>query len=86
MVQLASSNKHFDIPQAVSSIFTGRESQLEELRAAFLSPMSEGKSRMQRRFVISGLGGSGKTQWFVSFRAIQSALTLGMRPAPRLLI
>lgn len=65
MVQFASSNKHFDIPQAVSSIFTGREHQLEELRAAFLSPLPEGEGRMQKRFVISGLGGSGKTQWFV---------------------
>ena len=78
MVQLASSNKHFDIPQAVSSIFTGRESQLEELRAAFLNPLSDGKDRMQRRFVISGLGGSGKTQWLVPFRVVHSALNLGI--------
>lgn len=63
MVQLASSNKHFDIPQNVSSIFTGREAQIEELGAAFLAPLPKGKSQMQRRFVISGLGGSGKTQW-----------------------
>jgi len=63
MVRLASSNKHFGIPQTVSSIFTGREAQIEELGAAFLAPSPEGRSQMQRRFVISGLGGSGKTQW-----------------------
>lgn len=68
MVRLASSNKHFDIPQTVSSIFTGRETQLEQLGEAFLAPLPKGESQMQRRFVISGLGGSGKTQWFVNFK------------------
>ncbi|APA06313.1 hypothetical protein sscle_01g010830 [Sclerotinia sclerotiorum 1980 UF-70] len=60
-------NKHFYIPQNVSSIFTGRESLLEELKHAFdiSSPLE--RNHTQRRFVIYGLGGSGKTQFYCKF-------------------
>ncbi|KAL2845384.1 tetratricopeptide repeat domain-containing protein [Aspergillus pseudodeflectus] len=48
-------NKHFYIPQNVMSYYTGREKQLSELE------------QMLDRFVIHGLGGSGKTQFCCKF-------------------
>ena len=60
---LASPNQHFDIPQTVSSIFTGRKEFLEDVRTSFTAPSSPGQRQIQKRFVIYGLGGSGKTQF-----------------------
>lgn len=67
VLSLASGNKHFDIPQTVSSIFTGREAQLEELNTTFFAPSSTVQSRNQKRFVIYGVAGSGKTQFCCKF-------------------
>ncbi|KAL9127016.1 MAG: hypothetical protein Q9217_004031 [Psora testacea] len=60
-------NKHFTIPQTVSSIYTGRRQLLWELKNAFASGSDLGESLMQKRFVIYGLGGSGKTQFSCKF-------------------
>ena len=59
-------NRHFDIPQVVSSIFTGREdvSQMVE-DALFTGDASS--SRQQCRYVVHGIGGSGKTQFCSKF-------------------
>lgn len=69
-MDMVSSNKHFYIPQSVSSLFTGRERELRELREAFLprrgSPLRD-SAQGQRRFVVVGLGGSGKTQFCSKF-------------------
>ncbi|KAA6414008.1 MAG: hypothetical protein FRX48_02370 [Lasallia pustulata] len=62
-----SGNKHFDIPQTVSSIFTGREAQLKELQTTFFAPSSDVETRNQKRFVIYGVAGSGKTQFCCKF-------------------
>lgn len=58
-----SSNKHFYVPHTVSSIFTGRRRLLRDLRDAFNS----GSKELQKRFVIWGLGGSGKTEFCCKF-------------------
>ncbi|KAK1756233.1 hypothetical protein QBC47DRAFT_342927 [Echria macrotheca] len=63
----ASNNDYFDIPQSVSTIFTGREEFLEELRLLFIPPSTKTRKEFQRRFVIHGLGGSGKTQFCSKF-------------------
>ena len=63
-------NKYFDTPQSVSSIFTGRETELDELGRTFFAPPADGKSHTQRRFIIHGMGGSGKTQWCCKFAEI----------------
>lgn len=63
-----SSNHYFDIPQRVSSIFTGRESHLRELQELFVPRRAAtSHDQLQRRFVIHGLGGSGKTQFCCKF-------------------
>ncbi|KAL9601247.1 MAG: hypothetical protein Q9219_002652 [cf. Caloplaca sp. 3 TL-2023] len=61
-------NKHFYIPRAVSSMFTGRADQLEELgNWIFNASPSMEKQHTQKRFVVYGLGGSGKTEFCCKF-------------------
>ncbi|KAF2477702.1 uncharacterized protein BDR25DRAFT_275038 [Lindgomyces ingoldianus] len=67
MIKSVSSNKHFDIPQPVSSIFTGRDDDLERLKNLFISPPGNSGRHQQIRFVIHGIGGSGKTQFCSKF-------------------
>lgn len=59
-------NKFFFIPQVVSSIFTGREGTARSVIDSLLSPIPSVSSQ-QRRFVIHGIGGSGKTQFCSKF-------------------
>src|SRR5271168_1931489 len=59
-------NKHYEIPRNPSPVFTGREEIRERLRASCL-PSSSSDSLQQKRFVIYGLGGSGKTQLCLKF-------------------
>ena len=66
-MQPISSNHHFDIPQSVSSIFTGREVLLQELRQIFVPWRGIQRDQRQQRFIIQGLGGSGKTQFCCKF-------------------
>ncbi|MCJ1268890.1 hypothetical protein MMC22_008778 [Lobaria immixta] len=67
VASLVSSNKHFHLPQAVRSIFTGRNTLLETLKDSFIAPSSPKHGRTQKRFIIYGLGGSGKTQFCCKF-------------------
>lgn len=57
-------NKHFLVPQHVSRDFRGRETALEGLMKAFQAAST---SQETRRFVIYGIGGSGKTQFCCKF-------------------
>ena len=61
------SNKHFLIPQVVSSIFTGREETSQVVEEAFWGPDVTGSLRQQKRYIIHGIGGSGKTQFCSKF-------------------
>ena len=57
-------NKHFDIPQLVDRFYTGREDEAEKLQNwLFQSPVTSS----QKRFVVYGVGGSGKTQFCCKF-------------------
>ncbi|KAL8951543.1 MAG: hypothetical protein Q9222_002481 [Ikaeria aurantiellina] len=66
LVSKAPLNKYFHIPRAVSSIFTGREALLKDLRDDLNISLVD-KRHEQRRFVIFGLGGSGKTEFCCKF-------------------
>lgn len=59
-------NRHFDVPQPLSSVYTGRQSLLEELKNTFF-PGTPEPTPLQRRFVVNGIGGSGKTQFCSKF-------------------
>ena len=63
VVSLASANEHFSLPQGVEKFYTGRLNLLNEVEDAFTTPSSPGQSRLQKRIVIFGMGGSGKTQF-----------------------
>jgi Cdc6-like AAA superfamily ATPase len=54
----ASLNKHFVVRRSVKSFYTSRERQIAKLEAVFKDTAYRG----QKRFVIYGLGGSGKTE------------------------
>jgi hypothetical protein len=57
-----SRNKYFYIPQVVSSIFTGREDMTQLVERTLLAE-DDNSACQQRRFIIYGIGGSGKTQF-----------------------
>ncbi|KAL8825523.1 MAG: hypothetical protein Q9170_007758 [Blastenia crenularia] len=61
-------NKHFYIPRAVSSMFTGRADLLESLHNSLFEVSTPVEKRhAQKRFVVYGLGGSGKTEFCCKF-------------------
>jgi hypothetical protein len=60
-------NKHFSIPQTVSSIFTGQSDLLVQLKELLFDAPALGEVNKQRRFVIYGMGGGGKTQLCCKF-------------------
>ncbi|KAI9702311.1 MAG: hypothetical protein M1836_000790 [Candelina mexicana] len=61
-------NKHFQIPRAVSSIFTGRGDLLRDLKSSIFDASSPvDRKYIQKRFIIYGLGGSGKTEFCCKF-------------------
>ncbi|KAF2666145.1 hypothetical protein BT63DRAFT_51060 [Microthyrium microscopicum] len=63
----ASLNAHFMIPQTVSGSYRGRKVFLETLKREYMTPGTPGTLPQQKRFVIYGLGGSGKTQFCCKF-------------------
>ncbi|KAI9710441.1 MAG: hypothetical protein M1812_007409 [Candelaria pacifica] len=60
-------NKHFHVPYNASSIFTGRADISKRLEDSILSRPGTEDTSMQKRFVLYGLGGSGKTQFCLKF-------------------
>ncbi|KAL3460319.1 tetratricopeptide repeat domain-containing protein [Aspergillus heterothallicus] len=60
-------NEHFDIPQNVSGYYTGRQQELNELKSALKVAQSRERQEHQKRFVIYGAGGAGKTQFSCKF-------------------
>ncbi|KAL9098250.1 MAG: hypothetical protein Q9163_006061, partial [Psora crenata] len=58
--QPSSCDKYFEVPYLLSPMFTGRDKELQYLTESFGGPWAYGG--FQRRFVLFGLGGSGKTQ------------------------
>ncbi|KAL4752595.1 hypothetical protein BDW72DRAFT_211557 [Aspergillus terricola var. indicus] len=60
-------NKFFDTLQRVRSFYTGRVHHLESLRQILLDQRDDGPVQGQRRFVIWGIPGSGKTQFCSKF-------------------
>ena len=60
-------NKYFRIPHNVSNIYTGRDKFTQGLRERMLVSTPNPGAHRQRRFVLYGLGGSGKTQFCLKF-------------------
>ncbi|PKY00777.1 hypothetical protein P168DRAFT_275238 [Aspergillus campestris IBT 28561] len=60
-------NEFFDIPQPVSSYYTGRARYLEELQNILVASTADEQDPRQQRFVVYGMGGAGKTQFCCKF-------------------
>ena len=60
-------NEHFFIPSSVSSSFTGREREFRILEEHLITDPASELSPVQKRFVLYGLAGSGKTQTCCKF-------------------
>ena len=65
-----SPNEHFSVPQGVEKIYTGRMTLLDEVKYAFNAPLTLDQVGLQRRIVIYGLGGSGKTQFCCKYASL----------------
>jgi len=57
-------NKHYLVPHNVSAVFTGRNDVCKQL---YENCVSSRPFKTQTRFVLYGLGGSGKTQVSLKF-------------------
>jgi hypothetical protein len=54
-------NVHWMVPRAINSLFTGRSDLLSRIQRALQSELIS-TAQCQRRFVITGLGGQGKSE------------------------
>ena len=63
----SSFNKHYHIPQNLSTIFTGREDVIQRIYEGIFHSDTDKRHMKQKRFVLYGLGGSGKTQICIKF-------------------
>ena len=55
------------VPRNSSSIFTGRKQLLERLEVCLLSSPQSHQSSTQKRFVLIGMGGTGKSEVCLKF-------------------
>ncbi|KAH7348666.1 hypothetical protein BKA65DRAFT_584483 [Rhexocercosporidium sp. MPI-PUGE-AT-0058] len=60
-------NRTFTVPKPVGSFYTGRTAYLQELTSTLEHTTSPHQHTIQKRFVVEGLGGSGKTQFCCRF-------------------
>ncbi|EFY94038.2 hypothetical protein MAA_10501 [Metarhizium robertsii ARSEF 23] len=65
--RIMSSNRHYCVPYDPTGIYTGRDNVLDDLHDSCLPPTTANGSTMQKRFILYGLGGSGKTQTCLKF-------------------
>ena len=67
MARIKSDNHHWLVPRQVNPFFTGRRRILETLEKKICTSFPEKDHRQQRRFVIVGMGGIGKSEVCLKF-------------------
>ena len=60
-------NEFYRVPRSVNSQFTGREELCRQLQVTCLPPPVSQAQKVQKVFVLHGLGGAGKTQIALKF-------------------
>lgn len=55
-------NVHWTVTRPLSSLFTGREDSLKSIEDAVLSNLQAEDMSKPRRYVITGMGGQGKSE------------------------
>ena len=63
-------NHYYFVPHNSTGIFTGRDNVLRKLHDCFFPSQNESTLAMQKRFILYGLGGSGKTQICTRFAEV----------------
>jgi Cdc6-like AAA superfamily ATPase len=63
-------NQNYFVPHNSTGLFTGRDDVLQKLRDCLFPSRNKSRLEMQKRFVLYGLGGSGKTQICTRFAEI----------------
>ncbi|TKA72754.1 hypothetical protein B0A49_04593 [Cryomyces minteri] len=63
----ATSNVHWLMPRNVNTFFTGRKDLREELKQKLLPTSVQCPEAMQRRFILIGIGGAGKSEVCLKF-------------------
>ena len=58
---MADENEHWTVPRGSSTLFTGRTSIIEKLEQQLFSSAEQYENK-QRRIVIVGMGGMGKSE------------------------
>ena len=58
----ASMNVHWLVPRTVNSNFTGRTEVLAKIKDAIQSNHHAADAKQQQRFIITGMGGQGKSE------------------------
>lgn len=56
-----SGNVHWTVPRNVNNMFTGRSELIDRIRVV-ISPEKRSPTQEQSRFVITGMGGQGKSE------------------------
>jgi len=64
----------FNFAPSPSSLFTGQESYIQELRSHFWPRIGDTLIKDQKRYVLHGMGGIGKTQICLKFIQVVSQL------------
>ena len=65
-IEVPEKNEHCILPDKLNALFTGRNEIRQRLQDCLL-PDRYARAREQQRFVLFGLGGSGKTQLALRF-------------------
>src|SRR6267378_1610805 len=63
-------NQYYFVPHNSTGIFTGRDNVLQKLHDCFFPSRNERRLATQKRFILYGLGGSGKTQTCTMFAEV----------------
>ena len=63
-------NQYYFVPHNSTGIFTGRDDVLRKLHDCFFPSRDESVLATQKRFILYGLGGSGKTQICTMFAQV----------------
>jgi hypothetical protein len=60
-------NKYYEVPRSASALFTGRQDIYQRIKKVCLPAGPTTAQLQQKRYVLYGLGGSGKTQLCLKF-------------------
>lgn len=76
----AVANSHWLVPRSANPLFTGREEIVDEIVRAMALPRAGGPSKQQNRFILTGLGGQGKSE--ICLHVANQMMNMSVCPKP----